>query len=383
MVEIDIFLKKRAEEGSLRKLNPLSSRKDGRVHVGGKEYIDFSSNDYLGLAGHPKLVAAAKDALDKFGTSACASRLLTGDTDMYHYLEDEVARFKNKESALVFNSGYQANVGILACLYAKDDIIFSDRSNHASIVDGIMLSRANLSRFSHNDLNHLESLLKKERGRYKKALIVTESVFSMDGDRPDLKGIADLGDKYDCQIMVDEAHATGIYGANGSGVVEETGLSDRIDLVMGTFSKALGSFGAYLAGSKKVMEYLINACRSFIYSTSLPPSVVACNIASLELVREEAHRRERLLSISRHFRDRLKGIGFEVRGDSQIVPVIIGENAKTVSISKVLKDKGYWVMPIRPPTVPIGQARLRFSLTYHHDIDILEKVINDISNVGI
>lgn len=383
MVEIDEFLKKRAEEGALRRLNPVSRRKGGYIYFGKDRYADFSSNDYLGLSGHPKLIEAAKDAAERFGTSSSASRLLTGDTDMHHELEENMAKFKNKESALVFNTGYQANVGILAALYDKKDIIFSDKLNHASILDGIVLSGARLSRFLHNDVGHLESLLKKERPAYRNALIVTESVFSMDGDTPDLKALADLRDRYDCRILVDEAHATGIYGPNGSGMVEELGLSGRVDLVMGTFSKALGGFGAYLAGPEKIMEYLINRCRSFIYSTSLPPSVVAGNLASLELIRLEPYRREKLLNNAKYFRESLKNSGLDVRGSSQIVPLVAGENRKAVTTAKTLQGKGYWVMPIRPPTVPAGEARLRFSLTYDHDMNLLERLIGDISNVKI
>ncbi len=381
MDEIEKFLKNRTDEGLLRQLRPISYRKGGRIYIGKREYIDFSSNDYMGLAGHPKLIEAAKDALDRFGTSSSASRLLTGDLDIHHKLEEIVAEFKNKESALTFNTGYQANIGILSSLYTKNDAIFSDRLNHASIVDGILLSRAKLFRFLHNDLNHLKSLLKSQRQKFKKALIVTETVFSMDGDRSPLKELVDLKDRYDCQIMVDEAHATGIFGKNGAGVVEEEDLANRVDLIMGTFSKALGSFGAYLATSKKVTEYLINTCRSFIYSTSLPPAVVACNLTSLELVREDGNRRKKLLAISQYFRDRLKNAGFNVKGSSQIVPIVIGENAKTLGLTKRLQEKGYWVLPIRPPTVPAGEARLRFSLTCHHDMETLQKLIEDILEV--
>lgn len=381
MAEIEEFLKKKAEEGLLRQLRPITSRGNSRVYFGERVYLDFSSNDYLGLNGHPKLVASAKEALEKFGTSSSASRLLSGDLEIHHSLEEKVAHFKNKESALVFNSGYQANIGILSALYNRDDVIFSDRLNHASIIDGIRLAGAKLLRFQHNNLNHLEDMLKRERKKYKKALIVTETIFSMDGDRPHLEGLVSLKDKYDCQIMVDEAHATGIYGENGSGVVEEEGLADRIDLIMGTFSKALASFGAYLATSKKTVEYLINTCRSFIYSTALPPVVIACNLASIDLVQEESYRRHKLLKCAEFFRNSLKSRGFEVRGDSQIIPLIIGDNFKVVDYAHRLQEKGYWVLPIRPPTVPQGEARLRFSLTFHHNIQLLQKLIDEISNL--
>lgn len=379
MAEIDEFLKKKNEDGCLRELRPLSFRRNSRVYFGKKEYIDFSSNDYLGLAGHPKLIKSSKEALDKFGTSSSASRLLSGDLEIHHRLEDRVAQFKNKESALVFNSGYQANIGIISALYSKSDAIFSDRLNHASIIDGIRLSGARMFRFQHNDLNHLEYILRRERHKFKNALIITETIFSMDGDRPDLQGLVVLKDKYSCQMMADEAHATGIYGKNGSGVVEEEGLSGRIELIMGTFSKALGSFGAYLAASKKTVEYLINTCRSFIYSTALPPAVAACNLASIELIKNEPERRNELLESAKFFRQALKNKAFQVRGDSQIVPLIIGRNLKTVEFASKLQERGYWVLPIRPPTVAQGQARLRFSLTFHHNRGVLEKLIDEIS----
>ncbi len=383
MGEIEIYLKKRSGEGILRKLEPISSKKAGMINVGGREYIDFSSNDYLGLSGHPRLIEAAKIALDEFGAGSSASRLLSGDLAIHHRLEEEVARFKNKERALVFNSGYQANVGILSSLYARGDAIFSDRLNHASIIDGILLSGARIFRFSHNDPGHLEVLLKRERRKFKKALIITETVFSMDGDRPPLKALVGLKERYGCRIMVDEAHATGIYGKNGSGVVEEDGVSDEVDLIMGTFSKALGSFGAYVAASGEIVDYLINTCRSFIYSTALPPAVTASNLAALELVRREPHRRETLLSLAQYLRSALEAMGLKVRGSSQIIPVIAGENAKAGKFAEVLQGLGYRVLPIRPPTVPAKEARLRFSLTFHHDKNIINKLLSDISHVKI
>lgn len=383
MAEIEKFLKKRKDEGLIRTLRPISYRHQCRIWFNKKEYIDFSSNDYLGLCRHPKLIEAAKLALDRFGASSSASRLMSGSLELHHQLEEKVAQFKNKEAALVFNSGYQTNIGIISSLYERGDCIFSDRLNHASIIDGILLSEARFFRFQHNDMEHLESLLEKERDKFKKALIITETIFSMDGDRAPLKELVHLKEKYNCEILVDEAHATGIFGKNGSGVVEEEGLTDKIDLIMGTFSKALGSFGAYLATSKKVVEYLINVCRSFIYSTALPPATIACNLASLELINEEPYRREKLLESAQYFRQTLKAKDFKVRGISQIVPVVLGDNINTIELADRLKQKGYWVLPIRPPTVPKGEARLRFSLTVYHDEEILQKLINDILAIQI
>jgi len=383
MASIEEFLKKRASEGLLRTLKPISCRHEGKIYLNKKEYIDFSSNDYLGLSGHPKLIAEAKSAIDKFGTAACASRLMSGDLEIHHLLEEEVCRFKNKEAALVFNSGYQANIGIISSLYGRSDCIFSDRLNHASIVDGILLSGAHFFRFQHNNIEHLEGLVEKERNKFNKAIIVTETIFSMDGDRPALKDLVRLKEKYNCEILVDEAHATGIFGKNGSGIVEQEGLDEEIDFIMGTFSKALGGFGGYLAASRKIIEYLINTSRSFIYSTALPAAVIACNLASIQLIKEEPYRRIKLLESAQYFRDALKTKGFRVRGDSQIIPLIIGDNIRTVEFAKRLQEKGYWVLPIRTPTVPLGEERLRFSLSFYHNKEILENLINDISSIKI
>ncbi len=383
MAGVDEFLRIREKQGLLRKLKPAALRVGGKIYFGNKEYIDFSSNDYLGLSSHPKLKAAAIQAINKFGVSSCASRLLSGDAEVFHQLEDAVARFKNKEAALTFNSGYQANVGMLSALFAKGDCIFSDRLNHASIIDGILLSQARVFRFQHNCLEHLELLLKKERKKFKKSLIVTESIFSMDGDRAPLKELVRLKEKYNCQILVDEAHATGIFGVSGSGLVEEEGLSREVDFIMGTFSKALASFGAYLATSRGIVNYLVNTCRSFIYSTALPPAVIACNLASLELIKHEPNRRNTLLSMAERLRVKLKDKGFCVKGSSQIIPVILGDSFKAIEFAEKLQERGYWVLAVRPPTVPAGEARLRISLNYYHNEEILAKLIDAIAEIRI
>ena len=383
VAEIEAFLETRAKEGLLRKLRPISARHKGIICFDRKEYIDFSSNDYLGLSHHPRLIEESKKAIDKFGTSSSASRLMSGDFELHHQLEEKTSRFKNKEAALVFNSGYQANLGIISALYGKADCIFSDRLNHASILDGILLSGARFFRFQHNDVGHLKSLLRKERNKFHKALIVTETIFSMDGDRAPLKELVRLKERYNCAIMVDEAHATGIYGRQGAGVVQDEGLEKRVDFIMGTFSKALGGFGAYLAASKKIVQYLINTCRSFIYSTALPPSVIVSDLVGLELARKEPQRRHALLECAEFFRSGLRENGFEVKGNSQIVPLIVGENSRTVKLAKRLQKRGYWVLPIRPPTVPQGQARLRFSLTFWHSREILQRLMDEIAECRI
>ncbi|MDD5585321.1 MAG: 8-amino-7-oxononanoate synthase, partial [Candidatus Omnitrophica bacterium] len=301
MARVEEILKERAYKGLLRTLRPSLCRKDGCITIDGKSYVDFCSNDYLGLSCHPKLKKASKKSIDALGTGTCASRLLSGDLEIHHTLEEATAAFKGKESALVFNSGYQANIGIISALYKEGDVVFSDKLNHASIIDGILLSGAKLIRFFHNDAGHLATLLKKERGKYKEALIITESIFSMEGDAAPLKELAALKEKYNCALMVDEAHATGIFGKHGAGMVEEQGVTEGVDYLMGTFGKALGSFGAYLACSKKIKDFLINTCRSFIYSTSLPAAVIAANLAALEVIHDEPLRRKRLLEHAAYF----------------------------------------------------------------------------------
>ena len=377
MVEIEKFLAERREKNLYRQLRPAGMRKEGMIYFDGKEYRDFASNDYLGLAGHPEIKEAAKRAVEEFGVGASASRLLSGDMEIHHQLEEKIARFKAKEAALVFNSGYQANVGLISALCEAGDAVFSDRFCHTSILDGIVLSGARGFRFRHNDIGHLEALLKKTDGKFKDRLIITETIFSMDGDRPPLKEMVALREKYNCRIMVDEAHATGIFGKNGSGIVEDEQLTESIDFVMGTFSKALGSFGAYIACAKQVKMYLVNACRSFIYSTALPPAVIAANIAALGIIAREPFRRERLLETADYFRNELAKKGLDVRGQSQIVPVIVADAERAVEISQYLEEKGYRVPAIRPPTVPAGQSRLRFSLTYHHKKEMLQELITE------
>lgn len=383
MAERDGFLRKAREEGLLRILRPLAYRENGQIEFNNKRYWDFSSNDYLGLSNHPKLKEESKKAIDKFGTATSASRLLSGDFEITHLLEKRVAQFKQKEAALVFNSGYQANVGIISALFNRDDCVFADRLVHASIIDGIILSQAKLFRFRHNDTNHLENFLQKERSRFKRALIVTESIFSMDGDAAPLKALANLKQKYDCEFFVDEAHATGIFGKNGSGLIEQENLAKEVDFIMGTFSKALGGFGAYLAATNENIEYLVNTCRSFIFSTALPVHVIACNLASIELVKKEPERRDKLLELARYFRKELKLRGFEIRGESQIIPLILGDNMRAIKFAQILKEQGFWVIPVRPPTVPQGEARLRFSLTYYHDMAVLKRLADEITQIGI
>ena len=369
MVDLKNWLNQQRERGGLRSLRPVMRRGKGRLTLAGdeaRELLDFSSNDYLGLAEHPALIAAAQEGLRRFGAGSGAARLMSGDLVLHHELEEAVARLKGKEAALTFGSGYMANTGLIPALVGRHDLLFSDRLNHASIHDGCRLSGARLVRFRHNDLNHLEELLKEKRGTGT-ALIVVESIYSMDGDRCPLRELVALKERFGCLLMVDEAHATGVFGPNGGGVSEEDGVSSGVDLAMGTFGKALGSYGAYVAGSGEMIEYLVNRARSFIFSTALPPAVAAASLAAVQLIGQEPELRRELHGKIDYFKDLLRkgGYGADL-GPSQIIPIRIGESGAALAKAELLKKQGVFATAVRPPTVPEGTARLRFSITRHH-----------------
>lgn len=370
---LDTYLDEQKKQHLLRTLKPLRPAGPGRVYINDVEYLNFSSNDYLGLAGHPRLLEESQKALNEYGTSSSASRLMSGDFSIHHQLEEMTADFMGKEKAILFGSGYLANIGLISALCNRKDIIFSDRLNHASIVDGIRLSGARFFRFRHNDLNHLEALLKKERKRYKKALIVTESLFSMDGDMASVKEMVELKERYDALFMLDEAHAVGVIGEKGAGLAEKYGLTKKIDIIMGTFGKALGSYGAYAAASARLIDYCINMARSFIYSTALSPSVIGASIGGIKMLAEEPIRRSALLEKAKYFRSLLKENSLKVMGNAQIVPVLVGENYAALNISKNLYENAIFALAVRPPTVPAGKARIRFSITCNHSEDDLKK----------
>ena len=374
MDRIAHLMSQREAESLVRTLNPARSREHGFWHGPEKSLVDLSSNDYLSLSNHPALKQAAMQAIEDMGTGAGGSRLLSGDLSLHHQLESSVARFKGKPAALVFNSGYQANVGLIGALCQKGDAVFSDRLCHASLLDGARLSGARLFRFQHNDVDHLKSLLTKHASGFEQCLVVTESVFSMDGDLAPLNAMADLKDSASFVWLVDEAHATGVFGDTGSGCVMQQGVTDAVDLVMGTFSKALGSFGAYVACSESLKAWLINTCRSFIYSTALPPAVIGANLAALDRVIEEPIRREQVLANAADLRLRLQALGWTVCGESQIVPVITGTSKQAVTLSQSLEAAGFRGAPVRPPTVPEGKARVRLSLCYDHDQKVVDRL---------
>ncbi|HVO91822.1 MAG TPA: 8-amino-7-oxononanoate synthase [Terriglobales bacterium] len=352
--------------GLYRRLRRVESEQGPTLSIDGREVINFSSNNYLGIANHPALAAAAKAAIDRYGCGSGASRLISGNMTLHEELENRLARFKGTEAALVFNSGFQANMGVISTLTGEGDAIFSDELNHASIIDGCRLSRAKTSVYAHGDLNQLEAALKHASGARRK-LIVTESIFSMDGNEAPLAGIVELAEKRDALVMVDEAHATGIFGVGGAGVVQKLGLGDRVLVQMGTLGKALGGFGAYIAGSRGLCDLLINRCRSFIFTTALPPAVMAMAIAAIDLVAREPERRATLLNNCRGLKERLSCLGFHMgASESPILPLIVGETGACMRLSEALMQNGVFAQGIRPPTVPSGTSRLRITLMATH-----------------
>ncbi|OSS41382.1 8-amino-7-oxononanoate synthase [Desulfurella amilsii] len=355
-----------------RSIPSISAHAKKYISLNGSVYLNLSSNNYLGLADNEHLKKAAIFAIEKFGCSSTASRLVSGNFDIYNKLESTIAQFKHTQKALVLNTGYVANLTLLQSL-AKDAVVFSDRLNHASIVDGILLSGAKFHRYAHCDIEMLEKLLKKETSN---KIIVTDTIFSMDGDAAPLKEIVKLAKQYEAFVIVDEAHATGIFG-EGRGYAYQECVSSDIDCHMGTFSKALGSFGAYIASSELVIDYLINNARGFIFSTALPPAVIAANLASINYVRKNPQLGKNLLSISDNIRQFLKKLGFDVGNSvSQIIPVILKTNDITLKSQKLLLEKGVFVGAIRPPTVPKNTSRLRISLRADLDENDL-KLIKD------
>lgn len=347
---------------------------DGYIRSENGQFHNFSSNNYLNLASHPHIIKTARLYLEKYGAGATASRLVTGTHTSHTELEEKLARTKGYPAAVVFGCGYMTNIGVISVLLNKNDSVFTDRLAHASIIDAIRFSKAKLYRFNHNDTGHLEKLLQNCRETGKK-LIITESVFSMDGDVAPLVKIAEFGEKYNAMTMVDEAHSTGVFGAHGNGLVSELKLENSISISMGTFSKAVGSYGGYIACSKELRELVINKSRAFTYTTALPPAVIGSIMGAFEVLESEQDLGTRLIENSEYIRNILKNAGLDTGlSTTQIIPVIIGDSEKTRALSMRLKDKGVLCVAIRPPTVPKGTARLRLSVTLAHSKEVLKKV---------
>ena len=370
------------DKGLYRSLRRVAGDQGSTLFIDGREVINFSSNNYLGFANHPALRTAAKNAIDRYGCGSGASRLISGNMTLHEELEDKISELKGTEAALVFNSGFQANTGVIPVLVGEGDVILSDALNHASIIDGCRLSRSKVVVYGHCNMDQLELALKQAPIGGRK-LIVTESLFSMDGDEVPLADIVGLAEKYGAIVMVDEAHATGVYEPNGAGLVAKLGLGERILIQMGTLGKALGGFGAYIAGTKALRELLINRCRSFIFTTSLPPAVMAMGIAALDLLKKEPERRQKLRDSCEQLRAGLNALGFTLgNSQSQILPLMVGDATRCMLLSESLLENGVFAQGIRPPTVPAGTSRLRITLMATHAQEQIEQALKIFAEVA-
>jgi 8-amino-7-oxononanoate synthase len=375
-------LRELQDKNLFRGLRTVSGPPAEWVEIAGKRLLNLSSNNYLGLAGHPLLKKGALEAVERLGCGATASRLIVGNFDLYEEAEKELADFKNTEAALIFNSGYTANVGIITSLVTKGDLVLSDKLNHASIIDGILLSKADYIRYQHRDLSSLEKALDQAKG-YRRKLIVTDTVFSMDGGFAPLPEIVALKEHYGAILMIDEAHGGGIFGDHGRGVAEFYDVAKKVEVNMGTLSKAFGCAGAYVAGKKILIDYLLNKARSLIFTTGLPPAVVGSILAALQVVRTEKWRREQVLFKAAWMRERLQAAGFNLlNGQSQIIPVIIGDNETTLEFSRRLMAANILAVAIRPPTVPANSARLRLTVMATHREEDLEMAVAAVIKIG-
>jgi 8-amino-7-oxononanoate synthase len=363
---LDDELRRLAEADLDRHLQTFAGRQGPTLSIDGREFVNFGSNDYLSLAGDARLAEAAAAATRDEGWGAGASPLVVGHGSSHARLERQLAEFEGTEAALLFSTGYAANVGVITSLVGRGDVVFSDALNHASIVDGCRLSRAEVRVYPHGDADKLAEML-RDSGGVRRRLIVTDGLFSMDGDVAPLGELAELAEKHDAMLVVDEAHATGVFGAEGRGTCEAAGVEDRVDVRVGTLSKALGSVGGFVAGRRPLIDWLVNKARPYVFSTALPPAAAAASCAALDVVQSEPRRRTELLERSAVLREAIVAQGWDVGPSvSQIIPIVVGDAARTMQLAAMLRTVGFLVPPIRPPSVPDGASRLRLSLSYGH-----------------
>jgi 8-amino-7-oxononanoate synthase len=360
--------------GLRRTLRAVQQRRAGTVLLHGERIADFASNDYLGLASDHRVARAAMAVLQAEGTGAGAARLISGHHPIHETLERALAAFKRTDRALLFPSGYMANIGAIPALVGPDDVIYADALNHASLIDGCRLSKATLRVFPHCDPASLDAMLRDDAGRFRRALIVVEGIFSMDGDLFPLDALVEIAARHGAWTYVDDAHGTGVLGATGAGTVELFGVTDRIDVLVGTLGKALGTSGAYVAGSLDLIEYLTTRARSFIFTTGTPPALAAATLEALRIASVEPWRREAVRARARQLRDRLRHAGREAHGtdDGHIVPVLVGDAMRTMAIAADMRRRGFLVGGVRPPTVPAGTSRLRISLSAVHPPELVD-----------
>jgi 8-amino-7-oxononanoate synthase len=368
-------------EGLRRRLRAVDGPQGPEVQLDGRPVLLLCSNNYLGLAGHVRLRRAAAEAALRLGTSAGASRLISGSMSIHAELEARLAEFKGTDGALLFGSGYLANTGVIAALAARGEVVFSDELNHASIIDGCRLAAAETFVYRHGDADHLEWGLRRAAGRA--ALIATDGVFSMDGDVAPLEQLVALARRYRCRLLVDEAHATGCMGPSGRGSVAAAGLTNEVDVIVGTLGKALGGYGAYVCASREIVDFLVNSARPFIFSTAPPPPAVAAASAALELLVEDPRRVDRLRGNAAALRRALRAEGLEPAGEeTQIVPIVVGDAGMTMALTERLLEHGIFAQGVRPPTVPPGTCRLRLTVMSTHGIAGLRRAGREIGRAA-
>ena len=361
---------------------PIEESHDTEVVIGGERKIMVGSNNYLGLTHHPYVLEKAREALFRYGTGCTGSRFLNGTLDLHEKLEVELAGLMGTESALVFSTGYQTNLGVISTLVGRSDHLFLDKLNHASIVDGASLVYGTVHRYPHGDLAALERQLSAVPPSAQK-LVVTDGVFSMEGDIADLPGISAVCEKYGAELMVDDAHSVGVLGVDGAGTASHFGMTDKVLLTMGTFSKSFASIGGFVAGPEPILHYLRHHARALIFSASMPPASVATVLAALEVMRSEPERRENLWRLTRRMHAELKGLGFDIgTSETPVIPVVIGEMEDTFVMWKALFDAGVFTNPVMPPAVPPSECRLRISLMATHTDDHLDRVLEAFASVG-
>ncbi|MBN1624962.1 MAG: 8-amino-7-oxononanoate synthase [Deltaproteobacteria bacterium] len=357
---------------SMKNIKPLTGME---VEVDGKNMINFSSNDYLGLSNHPLLRERAREYIGRYGSGSTASRLVCGNYECFDHVEKKIAELSGRQSALIFNSGFQANASLLPALAGRETLILSDRLNHNSLIQGCMLSRSPVELIRHNDIGHLEELLRKnrEKDRKKRIMIVTESVFSMDGDQSDIDALVRLSEEYDAFLFIDEAHATGLFGRNGMGL---TSWRD-VDITMGTLGKAAGSFGAYITCDREIRDYLVNFCYGLIYTTALPPAVLGAIDAAMELIPSMDKEREEMFRKADHLRKALHALGFNTStSTTHIIPIVIGDEEKTMSLSRWLEKNGVLAVTFRYPSVAVGDSRIRLIVSASHKWEHIDLLID-------
>lgn len=371
------------EQGLYNNIRTIGSAQGARLIVDGKDVLNFCSNNYLGLANHPKIVEAAKEATKKYGVGPAAVRSIAGTTDLHVQLEERLAKFKGAEDVITFQSGFTANLGTISALVGKEDVIFSDRLNHASIIDGCRLSGAKIVAYEHNDPGALEDAIKEHASNYRRALIITDGVFSMDGDIAPLPDLVEVAKKYDILFMVDDAHGEGVLGKGGRGIVDHFGLHGKVDIEVGTMSKAFGVVGGIVAGDKVIIEWLRQRGRPFLFSSAVPaPDAAAC-LAAVDLLEESTELVDKLWANAKYFKEEMKKLGFDTGvSETPITPVMLGEAPLAQQFSRELFEEGVFAMAIGFPTVAKGKARIRVMISAAHDNDDLGQGLDAFAKVG-